>query len=47
MFIALDNKVINLKRIEIGDLKLGTIKSGEYQTIIQSQIYQKLGLKVN
>ncbi len=30
MFIYLDNKVINLKRIQIGKLKLANLKPGEY-----------------
>lgn len=47
MFEALDNKVINLKRIEIGQLKLGSIKTKEYSKINQQEIYKMLAIKIN
>ncbi|BDV03456.1 MAG: pseudouridine synthase [Candidatus Hepatoplasma scabrum] len=47
MFDALDNKVINLKRIEIGHIKLGAIKLKEYRKLNKQEIYQMLSVKIN
>ncbi|CRX37316.1 / rsuA / Ribosomal small subunit pseudouridine synthase A /:192862 Forward [Candidatus Hepatoplasma crinochetorum] len=47
MFEALDNRVINLKRVQIGQLKLGSIKIKEYSKINKQEIYKMLAIKIN
>lgn len=42
MFEAVGNHVIYLKRIRIGQLKLGTLKKGEYKVITRSQAEKAL-----
>lgn len=45
MFHAIDNEVLALKRIRIGDLQLdSTLASGEYRHLTQ-QDFKLLGLK--
>ncbi len=39
MFISLQNEVIYLKRLQIGNLQLGTLPLGEYRMISKEQIY--------
>ena len=38
MFKALDYEVVNLKRIQIGNLKLGDLKPGEYKTFRKEEL---------
>ncbi|NOQ50204.1 MAG: pseudouridine synthase [Mycoplasmataceae bacterium] len=47
MFIALDNEVINLKRISIGQLQLGSIPLGDYKTYQQQEIFNLLNVQNN
>ena len=35
---AVGNKVINLKRIEIGSLKLGELKNGKYKYLTEQDL---------
>lgn len=39
MFISLQNEVIYLKRLQIGNLQLGTLPLGEYRMISKEQMY--------
>ncbi|MFV0499663.1 MAG: pseudouridine synthase [Bacilli bacterium] len=39
MFISLQNEVIYLKRLQIGNLHLGTLPLGEYRMISKEQMY--------
>lgn len=39
MFLALETRVVNLKRIKIGSLELGNLKPGEYKTFIEEDLY--------
>ncbi len=45
MFAAHDRKVINLKRIKIGHLKLDGIETGRYKKLRHDEIYHALELK--
>ncbi len=39
MFISLQNEVIYLKRLQIGNLQLGTLPIGEYRIVSKEQMY--------
>ncbi|BDV02262.1 MAG: ribosomal large subunit pseudouridine synthase B [Candidatus Hepatoplasma vulgare] len=47
MFIALENKVINLKRIQIEDLKLNSLEIGKYKKYSKQEIYNFLNVREN
>ena len=42
MFESVNNKVAYLKRVSIGGLQLGKLKSGEIESISREEIYEKL-----
>ena len=41
MFAALDYEVLNLKRIQIGNLTLGELKPGEYREFRKEELYDR------
>ncbi len=46
MFLALDNEVVNLKRVKIGNINLDSnLQIGKYRKYSQQEIYNLLGLK--
>lgn len=44
MFLALDNEVINLKRVSIGAIQLDDLPLGKYRTLQKEEIYNLLGI---
>lgn len=42
MFETIGNKVVYLKRVSIGGLQLGSLKTGEIRSISREEIYEKL-----
>jgi len=45
MFEATGNKVINLKRVRIGDLVIDKIPNGKYKQMTQKEMYSALWLR--
>ncbi len=45
MFEAHDRKVINLKRVQIGYLKLDGLNLGEYKKLSQQEMYEAVGIR--
>ena len=44
MFIAVERKVINLKRVQIGYHKIDKIVNGEYKKLTKREMYEGLGI---
>ena len=46
MFKALHHEVINLKRVQIGNIRIDNIESGRYKKISKNEVYGKLNLDI-
>ncbi|RKX66833.1 MAG: hypothetical protein DRP42_02230 [Tenericutes bacterium] len=44
MFQALDSEVINLKRVQIGQMKIDSLPTGQYAKYTKEKLFQLLGI---